>query len=196
MSTPVLHVLAGPNGSGKSTLAERVLQPVTGLTFVNADVIAAATWPGEELVHAYEASRLAAEERERLLAANASFITETVFSHPSKAELVDRAGRRGYLVHLHVVLVPVDLAAARVLDRVDRGGHAVPEDKLRARFERLWPLVTTAAGQADRVTLYDNARAGRPFRVVGELEHGVPVGRHDLPAWTPPPLAGLWGAGA
>lgn len=52
---PVLHILAGPNGAGKTTYVERVLQPSTGLTFINADVIAAQRWPDAQLEHAYEA---------------------------------------------------------------------------------------------------------------------------------------------
>ena len=94
MSTPVLHVLAGPNGSGKSTFVHEVLRPVTRLPFVNADEIAAARWPGDEMAHAYEASAAAATERGALLEQRRSFITETVFSHESKVDLV-RAGVAG-----------------------------------------------------------------------------------------------------
>src|SRR5699024_8596455 len=106
------------NGAGKSTFASRVLQPITHLEFVNADLIAAERWPDAPMEHAYEASRAAAVERDRLLAARRSFMTETVFSHPSKVDLVDQAAGLGYLVHLHVILVPVDLAVLRVADRV------------------------------------------------------------------------------
>ena len=121
MSTPVLHVLAGPNGSGKSTFVARVLQPVTHLPFVNADEIAAERWPGEELEHAYQASRAAADQRRQRLARGESFITETVFSHHSKVALVTQAVALGYLVNLHVMLVPADLAVARVAERVLAG---------------------------------------------------------------------------
>ena len=95
MSTPALHVLAGPNGAGKTTFIERVLRPTTGLGVVNADRIAADTWPGAEREHAYEASRLAADQRAHLLTERHSFITETVFSHASKLDLVDRACATG-----------------------------------------------------------------------------------------------------
>jgi len=37
---PLLHLLAGPNGSGKTTFKAYVLQPVTGLPFMNDDVVA------------------------------------------------------------------------------------------------------------------------------------------------------------
>ena len=185
MSTPVLHVLAGPNGSGKSTLALEVLRPVTHLPFVNADEIAAEHWPGDELSHAYEASKLAADARDVFLAQRRSFITETVFSHPSKVDLVERAGGAGYLVALHVLLVPVELSVRRVAYRVAEGGHAVPESKIRERFERLWPLIVAARLVADRTTFYDNSRASSPFRAVASFDHGRAVGVPEWPSWTP-----------
>lgn len=127
---PVLHLLAGPNGSGKSTFVERLLGPVTHLPFVNADVIAAERWPRAQAAHAYDASRAAAEERTHLMVAGRSFITETVFSHPSKLDLVGDAIARGYLVHLHVMLVPVEVSVRRVAERVREG--ATPSPKRRS----------------------------------------------------------------
>ena len=185
MSTPVLHLLAGQNGAGKSTFVARVLQPVTHLPFVNADEIAAERWPGEELAHAYHASRAAAEERRRLLARGESFITETVFSHHSKVALVTQAVSLGYLVNLHVILVPADLAVQRVAERVRRGGHEVPEDKIRERYARLLKLVVQARAVCDKSTFYDNSTAKQPFRIVATYERGRLVGTADWPAWTP-----------
>jgi predicted ABC-type ATPase len=185
VSTPVLHLLAGPNGAGKSTFVARILQPVTHLPFVNADEIAAERWPGEELAHAYQASRAAADQRRRMLARGESFITETVFSHHSKVALVTQAVALGYLVNLHVVLVPADLAVQRVAERVRRGGHEVPEDKIRERYARLLKLVVNARALADRSTFYDNSLARSPFRVVATYERGRLVGHADWPAWTP-----------
>ncbi|KQY60572.1 ATPase [Aeromicrobium sp. Root495] len=187
-SAPVLHLLAGPNGSGKSAYAERVLEPRTHLPFVNADVIAARLWPDDAESHAYDASQLAAEERDRLLAARSSFITETVFSHPSKVDLVRRALAAGYLVELHVVLVPEGTSVARVGFRVARGGHSVPERKIRERYERLWSLVALARDLATSTTFYDNTSARDPYRVVAVYEAGVLVSPARWPAWTPSAL--------
>jgi len=183
--TPTLHLLAGPNGAGKTTFVERVLQPVTFLPFINADAIAAERWPGEELEHAYQASRIAADLRRRMLARGESFISETVFSHHSKVALVQHAVLLGYLVHLHVVLVPADLSVQRVAERVRRGGHQVPEDKIRERYARLLKLVVEAREVADRAVFYDNSSARTPFRVVATYERGRLVGEPEWPAWTP-----------
>lgn len=182
---PVLHILAGPNGSGKSTYVERVLQPATRLPFVNADVIAAQRWPDAQLEHAYDASRAAAVQRSELLSGRRSFITETVFSHPSKNDLVDDALRAGYYVHLHVMLLSVDTTVQRVSERVRRGGHNVPEQKIRERYDRLWALVARARDRVDRAEFLDNHLARTPYRLVATYAQGTLIGDPNWPGWTP-----------
>lgn len=186
MPDPVLHLLAGPNGSGKSTLWPRVLQPELHLEFVNADEIAAA----RPSVDAYGAAALAAARRDELVAQRTSFATATVFSHESKVDLVASARDAGYLVFLHVLAVPVDLAVARVVSRVENGGHDVPESKIRDRHERLWHLVAEAIGLAEHAMVYDNTRADGPFRPIAEFERGERVWS-TWPPWGPAALRDL-----
>jgi predicted ABC-type ATPase len=188
MPDPVLHLLAGPNGAGKSTLHDTVIGPATHLEFVNADLIAAQRWPEDPAGSSYKAATLAAERRSHLIENRVSFVTETVFSHESKLELVRAAVGAGYLVTLHVVAVSEELAVARVNNRVDVGGHLVPEHKIRERYRRLWPLVPAALDLVDGATGYDNSLAAQPFRVVARFERGTVVGESDWPAWTPEPL--------
>lgn len=195
MPDPVLHVIAGSNGAGKTTLYDRLLGPITHLPFVNADEIAAERWPDNPVEHAYDAAAAAAAERDRRLDAGESFITETVFSHPSKLELLRSARAAGYRVTLHIVLVPEALAVARVEDRVAHGGHHVPEDKVRARFARLWALVAEALGDVDEARVYDNSRASKPFRLVATFLDGELAGDARWPVWTPGPLLAAGGGG-
>ncbi len=123
-----------------------------------------------------------------LLAAGASFITETVFSHPSKVHLVERAVTAGYLVTLHVILVPEEVTVRRVEYRAAHGGHDVPEAKIRGRYARLGSHIAAARLVADRVRFYDNSLAAHPFRLVAVYEHGIEVGESAWPRWTPPQL--------
>lgn len=182
---PVLHLLAGPNGAGKSSYVHDVPVPATGLPFINADEIAAENWPGAQIEHAYEAAQLAEARRREAIAEGSSFISETVFSHPSKVRLVSDAVDAGYLAHLHVVLVPVELTVQRVVERVRRGGHAVPEQKIRDRYERLWKYIRQAIEIVDVAKVLVNSSASAPFRLCASFEHGEPLGSPSWPAWTP-----------
>ena len=188
MSDPVLHIIVGPNGAGKSTLYDKVIGPVTHLDFVNADVIARENWPDEPEARSYEAAELAAERRAVLINDRASFVTETVFSHESKLALLRDAIDAGYLVACHVLVIPVELAVARVANRAQWGGHFVPEDKIRSRYGRLWPLVVEAIGLVERAVVYDNSRPEAPFRVIAVFEHGAVLGEPDWPSWSPEEL--------
>jgi predicted ABC-type ATPase len=188
MADPILHLIVGPNGAGKSTLYDLVIGPATHLELVNADVIAAERWPDAGPERAYDAAVIAADRRAELMAVRRSFATETVFSHQSKLELVHQAVGAGYLVTMHVVVVPEALAVARVVSRVSVGGHAVPEAKIRERFARLWPLVATAISLVDSAVVYDNSRAATPFRVIATSQRGLFVGEPAWPRWAPDAL--------
>jgi len=181
---PVLHLLVGPNGAGKTTFHERVLGPVTRLPFVNADVLARQHWPGDEEAHGHEAAALAEAARREAMAQGRSFIGETVFSHPSKLQLVRDARQVGYVVHLHAILVPLALCLARVPLRHAQGGHSVPEDRIRERYQRLWPLISQAITLANAARVYDNSSARKPYRVVATYENGRLIGEAAWPAWS------------
>lgn len=185
---PILHLLAGSNGAGKTSYVRDVLKPATHLPFINADEIAAESWPDAQAEHAYEAARLAEERRRDLIANNVSFISETVFSHPSKIELVADSVGAGYLVHVHAIMVPVDLTVQRVRERMRRGGHEVPENKIRERYERLWGYISAVIPLADTVEVLDNSSARTPFRPVARYEYGVLIGAPIWPKWTPAAL--------
>lgn len=182
---PALQIVAGPNGSGKTTFCTRILIPATRLPFVNADAIARARWPGREEQHGHDAARAAEQERNRRIAARESFIAETVFSHPSKLELISRAAAAGYLVTLHILLVPEQLSVVRVKLRAEQGGHSVPIARVRARYRRLWPLLRQAALEADEASVYDNSRAAEPFRLVARFRNGQAEHSATWPAWSP-----------
>jgi predicted ABC-type ATPase len=106
-----------------------------------------------------------------------------VFSHPSKVALLTDASVLGYLVHLHVILVPVDLTVQRVRERVRRGGHTVPETKIRDRYDRLWAHIAAAIQVVDVAEVFDNSSPRHPFRPCATYAHGVLSGRAEWPRW-------------
>jgi len=189
-----LDLVVGPNGAGKSTFAQEILgELLPGILFVNADLIAAERWPEDPAGHAYEAARIAEATRSALIASDRQFIAETVFSHPSKVALIDRAQEAGYFVAMHVLVVPLHVAVARVAARVERGGHSVPENKIRERYQRLWPLIAIAATKVPSATFWDNSTLDGPL-LVAELADGRLLGPPNWPSWTPQVLTRRWAA--
>ena len=185
-----LDLVVGPHGAGKSTFVDQILLPVLPhQAFVNADEIAKRYWPGAELEKSLVAARLASRLRTPLIAMREPFIAETVFSHPSKVDLVREALAAGCRVHLYVLMLPEDVAVARVDKRVGQGGHRVPEDKIRSRYQRLWAHVVDAIHMCDTAQVYDNS-GSRPMPVA-RFSGGVALGPTPWPEWAPPALLRL-----
>ncbi len=169
---PLLVALVGSNGAGKTTLFETFLRH-TGLPFVNADEIAHSL--GRQ-TDSYEAARLAAAVRADLIAHRTSFCMESVFSDLAgdKVELLRGTQRAGYHVLLIFVrIASVELSMARVQQRVNVGGHDVPDDKLVARFDRTQRNVREALRFVDLAVVLDNGEVERPFRHVETWQQGT-----------------------
>jgi predicted ABC-type ATPase len=187
-----LDLVVGPNGAGKSTFVRLVLNPVwRTATFVNADEIAAQRWPNDQSAHAYEAAAIAATTRDWLIELGRPLIAETVFSHPSKLGLIQNAKNAGFFVALHVLMVPEELAVARVAHRVAAGGHDVPVEKIRQRYRRLWAMVASAIPMTDSAYFWDNSQHDGPRNVATFID-GLVVGSPTWPSWTPEPLPAVW----
>jgi len=134
---PNVIVIAGPNGSGKSTAAPALLRDYLGITeFVNADVIAQGLSAfGSENV-SIQAGRIMLNRLKELASEKADFAFETTLAARSYASWLTKLQQAGYRAHLIYLWLPrAELAIARVANRVQRGGHDIPEDVVRRRYE-------------------------------------------------------------
>lgn len=179
-----LWVLAGGNGSGKSTFFNTRLKRKE-IIFVNADLIAKEKFPEKTL----EASKQAQSEARRMctdyLEQGVSFCFETVFSHDSKIELIQKAKQLKFEINLvYIHLDSEELNVARVLQRVSEGGHSVPEEKIRARIPRTHEHMKTAFNIADNALILDNSDPDNPFKIIckknGEI---IEFLSEDIPNW-------------
>ena len=178
-----LWVLAGGNGAGKSTFYRTQLAPL-GLPFINADILARELYPEAPEAHSYDAARIAASLRTRMITEGRSFCFETVFSHPSKVDFVAEAKALGYevvLVFIH--LNEVALNRARVAQRVSEGGHNVPEEKVVSRIPRVLQQIKAVLPLCDHVRILDNSSADNPFQQVAVLRDGHCTIHQPLPEW-------------
>ena len=159
---PVFYLLAGPNGAGKSTLYKALTLQGTipaSAEFVNADLHEAAHLQhvADPQARSEEARLWADARRAALLKAGQSFVSETVFSHESKLALIEEAQQLGFFVMLIVVcLDDPQRLLARVAGRVSEGGHAVPSERILARYPRTLANLAIAVRLADVAILYDS----------------------------------------
>jgi predicted ABC-type ATPase len=135
--TPRAIVIAGPNGAGKSTSAPGVLRDVMGVAeFLNADVIARGLSAFEPERAAIAAGRVMLTRLRELAQRRESFAFETTLASRSFAPWLAELKATGYNFHLVFLWLPsADSAVARVADRVLAGGHDVPEETIRRRYE-------------------------------------------------------------
>lgn len=184
-SRPTLVMLAGPNGSGKSTLYETRIAPKFAVPFINADIIQRDELKDGDVNAAYEAAQIATERRASLMADRTSFATETVFSHPSKLDLITQAKALGYRIMVfHISVAHPDLSVARVGERVFEGGHPVPEEKIRNRYDRSGPLIRQAILSSDIGHVFDNSQLNQPpVRAVSFTNGTLTFALPQLPDW-------------
>ena len=138
MTGPKVVIVAGPNGAGKTTFAASYL-PREGACprFINADLIAAGLSPFDPDAAAVQAGRLMLAEIARAAASGESFAFETTLSGRGYARRIPQWQAAGYRVHLiFLALSDVRLALSRVRGRVAQGGHDVPAETIRRRFEQ------------------------------------------------------------
>lgn len=153
-------IIAGPHGAGKTTFAREFLPNEASCpVFVNADLIAAGLAPFAPQTAAVQAGRLMLEELERHFRAGRSFAFETTLSGRAYLRHVRRWRQAGYWVELiFLQLNDVDEAVARVQQRVQQGGHDIPEPVIRRRFEAgLANFRQHYAPAVDAWALYDNS---------------------------------------
>ena len=153
---PDIIVFAGPNGSGKSTVTKlaRVINP-----YINADDI-------KRTIHCsdMEAALKAEELRETALSNQSDFTFETVLSTERNINLLKRAKEQGYFIRcIYVLTDNSEINEIRVLARESHGGHGVPTEKIRVRYDRCLKLIPELVKICDVMHIYDNTK--EPYRI-------------------------------
>ena len=153
---PEVLVFAGPNGSGKSTITR--MAKIAG-EYINADDIRRTT-----LCTDLEAAIKAEELREKMITEKKDFTFETVLSTERNLLLLEKAKKNGYFVRgIYVLTADPDINVARVYAWQALGGHGVPEDKIRLRYDRALKLLPQLVKVCDILHIYDNTE--EPFRI-------------------------------
>jgi predicted ABC-type ATPase len=133
-----LTIIAGCNGAGKTTASYAVLPKILDCDeFVNADEIARGLSPFNTEKVSFQAGRLMLSRINELLDKGEDFAFETTLSTKSYKNLILEAKEKNYQVTLLFFwLNTQDLAVERVKTRVREGGHHIPENIIRRRYEK------------------------------------------------------------
>jgi predicted ABC-type ATPase len=209
-AAPCIYVLAGTNGAGKSSIAG-VMFLQAGVDYFNPDQAARAILAGNPRLTQTDANSAAWHQGRRLLeraiAERGTFAFETTLGGNTITALLERALGAGLAVRVwYVGLNGPELHIARVRARVARGGHDIPTEQVRARYDasrlnliRLLPKLT-------ELRVYDNSaeadpRAGVPpepllvlHMLRGRIVRACPLAQ--TPDWAKPIQAAAMRASA
>ena len=164
-----LFVIAGCNGAGKTTASYTILPEMLECDeFVNADEIAKGLSPFQPDKAGIQAGRLMLERIKKLIRSGENFAFETTLATKSYKNLVVAAKKKGYSVTLLFFwLNSQELAVKRVETRIKEGGHAIPENVIRRRYDNgLKNFFTIFKGRVDDWMFIDNS--GAPYQIIAE----------------------------
>ena len=109
--------------------------------------------------------------RECMFKEKKRFSFETVFSHSSNLDIMQRAANAGYKVYLYFVSTESpEINKYRVKLRVTQRGHNVPEDKIESRYYRSLELLYEAAEITYQAFFFDNSSHDQPFKLVNHFK--------------------------
>ncbi|MBO5933369.1 MAG: zeta toxin family protein, partial [Bacteroidaceae bacterium] len=115
-----------------------------------------------------------------------SFVFETVMSAIDKVDFIAKAKRNGFFIRLFFISTESPtINAARIADRVMKGGHDVPITKIISRYYKSIENCKAVSSIVDRLYVYDNSVNGEDAKIQFRLVNGV-MGKMyvtDVPEW-------------
>ncbi|MFC7338292.1 AAA family ATPase [Haloferula chungangensis] len=202
-SRAAIVVLAGVNGAGKSSIAGATLR-ANGGEYFNPDEAArhyrdARPELSQEQANAW-AWRMGKERLEVAIAENLAFNFETTLGGNSIADLLLKAAIGGTPVRVfYVGLDSPEKHIERVRQRVARGGHDIPESKIRERWERSLLNLIRLIPYLAELRVFDNSIEADPAKgqtpqplFLLSMRNGAAVEMAEpkkVPVWAKPILA-------
>lgn len=197
---PTIIVLGGTNGAGKSSIAGKMLR-LNDAEYFNPDEVTRRLLennPGMDLaeanIHAWQQGKVMLEDAiERGL----DYSFETTLGGNTITDLLIKAADKGISVRLwYAGLASPELHIARVAARVAAGGHDIPEDKIRTRYDSGRENLLRLLPKLAELQIYDNSveknmdkgEAPAPFLILhlrgGQIVKQCPLA--DTPDWAKP----------
>ena len=202
MSRPLIFVLAGVNGAGKSTAGERELTQA-GLTWFNPDTftrkLIASSGASLEDANAM-AWQQGVRQLDAALTNGTDYAFETTLGGKTIARKLRGASKTHDVLMWFTGLDSPEHHIARIQLRVSRGGHDIPEAKVRERYASSRNNLIALLPHLTQLQVYDNsidAIVGQPMpnpTLLLQLEAGRITYPNDIdtlkhtPDWAKPIL--------
>lgn len=163
---PCLYVVAGTNGAGKSSVVGAAILE-SGAEYFNPDEIAkglraadATLSPQDANIEAWNQGR---RRLEQAIESGLTYAFETTLGGKTIPSLLERALVLRIDVKMwYVALATVELHLARVQARVSRGGHDIPPEKIRERYDRSRQNLVRLLPGLTELRVFDNSADGDP----------------------------------
>jgi len=191
-------VIAGVNGAGKSSVVGESLRQ-RGADYHNPDELTRAyldrgLGPDEANSRAWQRGRQALI---RAVDDGLNFAFETTLGGRTMTDLLIRAAREGMRVRLiYVGLASADRHIERVRARVLQGGHAIPEERIRQRWQSSRQNLIRLLPHLSELRVFDNSLESDPQQGAlplprlllamrdAQIIHSVPL--DEVPDWAKP----------
>ena len=190
----MITIIAGINGAGKSSIAGEKMRR-EGSNYFNPDEVARGLMDRDASLTPHEANARAwmmgYKELSRAIEDGANFTLETTLGGTSICEKLHEAMKRGQKVRIfYIGLDSPELHIERVAARVAKGGHDIPEDRIRQYWKKSIHNMLSLIPHCAEVQVFDNSapasERGKPqpvrlFSLVGD-ELAFPL-VDPMPEW-------------
>lgn len=174
----IYTLIAGINGSGKSSITN-VLQNTVGDFghVINPDALAAQN--GSSTI---KAGKEALEDIKTCIENGVEFSQETTLSSNQVIKSIDMAKSAGYTIRMfYVGISTAEESLKRIKNRVEKGGHDIPEDAVRRRYQKRYENLNKVLPLCDVVEFYDNENG---FTKVAEYKNDcIKIMSKNIPVW-------------
>lgn len=174
-------ILAGVNGAGKSTLFSTI-PSLNEIEKINLDEVVRENGDWRNVSDVSRAGKLVVRRINDYFEKGISFSQETTLCGKSIFRNILRAKELGYVIEMHFVGVDsVDIAKERVKQRVEKGGHGIPEKDIERRYVESLNSLKEVLRMCDLVAIYDNSVAFHRFAI---YKNGECVRKsNNCPSW-------------
>lgn len=174
----IYTIIGGVNGVGKSSLTGVLASESNDLgVIIDTDKITASLG-GDKI----KGGKVAIERINNSLEKGINFTQETTLSGSRTLKTIKRARELDYFIRLYYVGVnSADESMKRIRNRVEKGGHDIPEQDVKRRYNKRFEDLVNILPYCNEVKFYDNENG---FVEKAEYKNGELITKSkSIPEW-------------